>query len=212
MDADFWLQKWEKNDIGFHQSEANPFLVKYFNQLSLAPGGRVFLPLCGKTLDIAWLLSKQCQVVGIELIETAILQLFAELQIVPARSDLGALIHYSAENLDLFVGDIFDLSTAVLGPVDAVYDRAALVALPRSSRIRYTSQIRELSAQAPLLLLGYEYDQAQMEGPPFSVDGEQINEHYGDCYDVALLESIEVSGGCKGICAVKESVWLLRKN
>ncbi len=54
MQGNCWLQKWEKNEIGFHESEANPLLVEHFKELSLAKGSRIFLPLCGKTLDIAW--------------------------------------------------------------------------------------------------------------------------------------------------------------
>ena len=58
MDANFWLQKWENNQIGFHENKPNPLLVKYFHILSLEKGSRIFLPLCGKSLDMAWLLSR----------------------------------------------------------------------------------------------------------------------------------------------------------
>jgi len=121
MDARFWHQRWEKNEIAFHASEANPLLLKYFKALSLAKGRRVFLPLCGKTLDISWLLSNGYRVAGAELSQIAIEQLFKELGVEPKVTELGESYHYSEKNIDIFVGDIFDLSSERLGPVDAVY-------------------------------------------------------------------------------------------
>ena len=151
MDTNFWHQKWENNELGFHESEANPLLVKYFNELSLAEGSRVFVPLCGKTLDIAWLLSNGFRVVGAELSETAITQLFAELGVMSNRSVVGEVKHYSAKDIDIFVGDIFTVSSKTLGLVDAVYDRAALVALPEEMRHRYTAHLMEITHQAQRL-------------------------------------------------------------
>lgn len=58
MDANFWHEKWQRREIGFHQPQANPLLVAYFDKLNLAAGSRVLLPLCGKTRDIAWLLDR----------------------------------------------------------------------------------------------------------------------------------------------------------
>ena len=212
MDTSFWLQRWEKNVIGFHKSEANPVLVKYFTQLSLVKGSRVFVPLCGKTLDIAWLLSNGYRVAGAELIEMAIEQLFAELEVEPKISDVGEVRRYSAENIDIFVGNIFDVSSKVLGPVDTIYDRAALVALPEEMRNRYTAHLMEVTDKAPQLLITYEYDQNLMEGPPFSVSEEEVNQHYGDNYDLTLIVSANVPGGLKGKCAAKENAWLLQNS
>ena len=212
MDASFWLQKWEKNEIfGFHKSEANPLLVKYFKKLSVAKGGRIFIPLCGKTLDIAWLLSKGYRVAGAELVETAIEQLFEELGVAPKISGVGKMKHYSANNIDIFVGNIFDLSGKMLGPVDAMYDRAALVALPEQARKRYTAHMMEITNKAPQLLVNYEYDQNLLEGPPFSVSNEEVKQHYKESYDLTLMASLDVEGGLKGVCAAKENVWLLQE-
>ena len=130
MTTDFWLQRWENNDIGFHQSEANPLLVKYFSALSLAVGSRVFLLLCGKTRDIGWLLANGYRVAGAELSEMAVEQLFADLGDTPEVSEADKLLLFQAPTVDIFVGDLFQLSDEMLGPVDAIYDRAALVALP----------------------------------------------------------------------------------
>lgn len=136
MDADFWHDKWDNNQIGFHQADGNPLLVKHFPALALQTGARVFVPLCGKTRDIAWLLAQGCRVVGAELSERAVQQLFAEMDVVPDVTEVGRLTRYTAEGIDVFVGDIFDLDKAVLGPIDAVFDRAALVALPQDMRVR----------------------------------------------------------------------------
>ena len=110
MDQNFWLKKWQTNDIGFHASEANRALVEYFRLLDLAEDSRVFVPLCGKTLDIRWLLSRGYRVAGAELIETAIEQLLTELGVIPDIAQAGAIKRYSAPNIDIFVGNIFELS------------------------------------------------------------------------------------------------------
>ncbi len=209
MDASFWHKKWEKNEITFHQNEANPLLVEYFSMLSLAEGSRIFIPLCGKTRDIAWLLASGYRVAGAELSKIAIVQLFAELGIEPQISSIGKLEHYSAENIDIFVGDIFDLSGSMLGQVDAVYDRAALVALPLEMRKQYTAHIMQMTDKAQQLLICLEYDQSMMEGPPFSINREEVNQHYSDNYQLTLIASENVAGGLKGKCAAIENVWRL---
>lgn len=212
MDSRFWLQKWKTNNIGFHRSEANPTLVKYFGELSLLKGSRVFVPLCGKTLDIAWLLSMGYRVAGAELIEMAVEQLFDELGVKPKISRIRKTRLYRAEGIDIFVGNIFDVSNKILGSVDAVYDRAALVALPEDMRHRYTAHLTEMTGQAPQLLVTYEYDQNLMAGPPFSVSNEEVNQHYRNRYEMSLIASTDVVGGLKGKCAAKENVWLLKNH
>lgn len=169
MDSSFWLQKWEKNEIAFHKSEANPMLVKYFGELSLSKGSRVFVPLCGKTLDISWLLSEGYRVTGAELAEIAVEQLFDELGMKPKISRFGKTSLYSAKDIDIFVGNIFDVSGEILSSIDAIYDRAALVALPEAMRNRYTAHLKEITSKAPQLLVTFEYDQNLMEGLLFQL-------------------------------------------
>lgn len=210
MDASFWHQRWEKNETGWHESKANPLLVTYFKELSLAKGRRIFVPLCGKTLDIFWLLSHDYRVAGAELSQIAIEQLFMNLGVQPEISRVGDLEQWSAKNLDIFVGDIFGLSKKTLGPVDAIYDRAAFVAFPEEMRKRYTAYLTELTGKAPQLLICYDYDQSLMEGPPFSISDQEVHRHYRGQYDLTLIASTDVSGGLKGKCPAKENVWLLR--
>ena len=211
MDASFWFNKWERNEIGFHRPVANPLLVNHFDALSLSKTERVFLPLCGKTLDIGWLLGKGHQVVGAELSQMAIEQLFESLGIKPKISVLGTLRKYSGPALDIFVGDVFAISSTMLGRVDAIYDRGALVALPNETRVRYTKHLVQITETAPQLVVTYEYDQRVVAGPPFSITTEELTDHYGASYNLTLLKSEQEPNGMKGKCPATESVWVLKK-
>jgi thiopurine S-methyltransferase len=211
MDASFWHQRWETNQIGFHEASANALLVKHLPSLHLNTQSRVFIPLCGKTLDIHWLLSQGFRVVGAELSELAITQLFAELGLTPEIVHLGKLKHYRASQIDIFVGDIFDLTADLLGEVDAIYDRAALVALPAPLRESYSAHLVSISQAAPQLLICYVYEQSQLSGPPFSVDDAEVKHHYQAHYALQLLESAEVAGGFRGRIPAQEHVWQLNR-
>lgn len=211
MDADFWHRKWANDDIGFHEGAVNPLLVRHLPALSLAEGARVFLPLCGKTLDIHWLLGNGYRVAGAELSRLAVEQLFAELGTEPTVSRFGQIEHHGAPGLDIFVGDIFAVSARLLGAVDAIYDRAALVALPEDMRRRYTAHLTEITADAPQLLICFEYDQSLLAGPPFAIAGEEIARHYRSDYEVTLLDRVEIPGGFKGKLPAQEAIWLLKR-
>ena len=210
MEASFWHQRWQKNEIGFHQSDTDAQLVKHFPQLQLQAGNRVFLPLCGKTLDIAWMLDQGYQVAGAELSEIAIEQLFTALAIEPKINNLGPLKRYSGDNIDIFVGDIFELTAQELGPVDATYDRAALVALPEEIRKKYTRHLATITDKAPQLLLCFEYDQSLMNGPPFSITQDEVEEHYAATYETVLLEHEPLPQRVKGKVEAIGSVWHLK--
>jgi thiopurine S-methyltransferase len=165
------------------------------------PGARVFLPLCGKTRDIGWLLGQGCRVAGAELSAIAIRDLFADLGLTPKISAAGALDRYAAPGIDIFVGDIFDLDAATLGPVDASFDRAALVALPPALRARYAPHMVALTARAPQLLVCFEYDQSLTSGPPFSVTAGEVQRLYAGHYTIAHLDKGDLDGGVRGIPA-----------
>lgn len=211
MEHNFWHERWEKNEIGFHQNKPNALLERHFRDLSLTRGQRVFVPLCGKTLDIGWLLAQGYRVVGAELSETAIQQLFEDLGVPPEISELGPLTRYRARDIDIFVGDIFALDGETIGPVDAVYDRAALVALPEGMREDYVAHVRKITATAPQFLLTFDYDQAEMPGPPFSIDDGMVRKYYAADYDIERLEELDVTGGLKGRVAAREVAWRLHQ-
>lgn len=213
MDIDFWNERWEKDQIAFHMKEVNPMLIKYFHKLNLSQKKRIFLPLCGKTLDIAWLLQNGCSVVGIELNEDAIITLFEELNITPLISKENNFIKYSAKNIDIYVGDFFKMSAEILKPIDAIYDRAALVALPLEMRIEYVSHLLNITNVVAQLLISYDYDQRIMKGPPFSVPLSEIEHHYGDYYEITLLnENIDIPSGLKRKSQAIEIVCILQNS
>ena len=215
MDAEFWHQRWRENQLGFHQPRVNALLEAQFGRLNLAPGARIFLPLCGKTRDIGWLLDRGHPVVGSELSRIAVEQLFADLGREPTISAHGPLTLFSAGSeesprLDVFVGDFFDLSADLLGPIDASYDRAALVALPEESRTHYARHLIAITRAAPQFLICFDYDPSVMEGPPFSVIESEVRQLYGDDYAIAPAAERDVEGGLKGFCPAREIAWLLR--
>lgn len=210
MEADFWHQRWAKNEIGFHEGTANKFLVKHFHILSLTPGSFIFIPLCGKTRDIGWLLAQGYHVVGVELSEIAIQQLFAELGMQPNISNRGKVKQYQSHHLTIYVGDLFNLTQTDLEQVDAIYDRAALVAFPQEMRWRYAQHLKSITQNAPQLLICFEYEQSVLAGPPFSVDQDEVKKLYSDTYKITNIETHEVIGGLKGLCAATEVVWHLR--
>lgn len=210
MEHSFWHERWSKNEIGFHEQQAHPLLTQYLSELSLPLQARVFVPLCGKSLDIHWLLDQGMKVVGAELSELAISQLFNELNIIPSIEKHEDIIHYSADNIDIFVGDILNLNQAHLGQVDAIYDRAALVALPLPIRKRYANKLLELGQFCPQLLISFDYDQEQMPGPPFSVPLADIQALYANHYNIRLLENRALSEKLKGQCQANELALFLQ--
>lgn len=209
MDSNFWQAKWQRNEIGFHEHRPNVLLVSHFSALCLPYGARVFVPLCGKSLDIHWLLAQGCQVVGCELSPIAVGQLFAELGLTPHVSICGTMQRYDAEGLCIYVGDIFDLTADALGRIDAVYDRAALIALPPAQQASYAAHLCAITHQAPQLLICLEYDQSRRAGPPFSVDAAQVSQCYGATFALTCIERVMVPGGLKGACPATEAVWHL---
>ena len=210
MEHDFWHSKWHKNEIGFHEPEGNALLVKYADALLDSASPRIFVPLCGKTKDIGWLLANGCEVVGAELSEIAITQLFAELDIEPKVTTVGHLKLFKNGPLSIFVGDIFELTVETLGNVTGIYDRAALVALPTALREKYAAHICTITKRAPILLISFDYDQSVMPGPPFCVDETEVTRLYNTSYTISLLEREQLEGGLKGKVAADSLVFNLK--
>lgn len=209
MEHQFWHNKWESNEIGFHEGEPNALLLRHFSALDLAPGARLFVPLCGKSRDVHWLLAQGHAVVGAELSRLAIEQLFAELGLEPQITDAGPLERFTAGALTVFVGDIFDLDRHTLGEVRAVYDRAALVALPTPMRERYAAHLAALTHHARQLLITLDYEPSLLAGPPFPVTEHELRRLYGEAYHLTRLETHELKGGLRGARPIHESAWLL---
>lgn len=209
MNKEFWLERWQNNEIGFHRESVNPMLVRHIDTLNLKTGSRLFLPLCGKTLDIHWLFAQGYYVLGAELSQKAVEQLFDELGVAPEITPDGAVTRYQTGNITIYVGDIFALEPHHLGRVDAIYDRGALVAIPLEMRIAYSAHLRSLTRTAPQLLLTLTYDDDLIEPPPFSVTEAEIKDHYHAFYRLNLLEKQYLSDGLKGEKPMHEYAWQL---
>ncbi len=206
MQADFWYDKWKINEIGFDQAEANPLLVAHWSSMNLNPGAKVFVPLCGKSIDMVWLLQQGYQVIGIELSEEAIQRFFQAMEIEPMVTEVGEFTLYQTTNLRIYVGDIFALQDTHLGQVGAIYDRASLVALPFEMRVDYCQYLATITHLAPQLLITFDYDQSLQAGPPFAIPTDEIKSHYEALYDITLLDSQPVNGGLKGGCEALEQI------
>ncbi len=175
MNPEFWLQRWREGATGFHMNRVTPLLPKYWPSLGLSASTRVLVPLCGKSLDMAWLAAQGHSVLGVELSPVAVEQFFSEQKLTPVRHDTSMGTHYVAEGIEIICGDIFKVEAATLASCSAVYDRAALVALPAEMRSRYVGHVYTgLASGFRGMLLTLEYEQALMEGPPFSVAADEV--------------------------------------
>ena len=175
--SDFWLERWEQGQIGFHQDEVHPDLLSHGDWLLGRPA-RVLVPLCGKTWDLPWLAQRGAEVVGVELAERAVRALMEEHALPYTVEDRGEHRVFTSGTLSVWCGDFFALP-AELGPFSGVWDRAALVALPPELREAYAAQIRRLAPGGRLLQNVVEYDEQIMSGPPFSVSAEVLRALYG---------------------------------
>ena len=175
MHPEFWHERWSSNRIGFHRDAPLPLLATHWPALGLAADARVFVPLCGKSLDMVWLAERGHRVLGVELSELAVRQFFDERGLAPAIHDTTAGRHFSAGPYELIVGDALALQADVLADCAAVYDRAAMIALPPDLRRTYAAAAwRDLPPGCRGLLITLEYPQAEKAGPPFSVDADEV--------------------------------------
>ncbi len=191
MHPEFWHERWQQGQIGFHQPDYHAALLRYWPGLGAT--GRVLVPLCGRSLDMAWLAAHGHTVTGVELSPIAAEGFFTHEGLVPAVAELGAFHRYSAGTLEILQGDFFDLDPAEFTDFGAWYDRAALIALPPPMRLRYARRIAELLPPGSAgLLIVHEYDQSRMSGPPFSVEVAEVQQLFGADFDIELLERREL--------------------
>jgi len=185
-----WHERWQAGKTGFHNDTVNPHLADYWPGFGLPAGSRVFVPLAGKSLDLLWLAEHGYRVVANELSPLAVEAFFEGAGIKPSRRHAGAFEIWSHGLITVLCGDYFDLDTAVTGRLDACYDRAALVALPSTLRRRYIErQAMLLPAGAPVLLIGVDFPQEEMEGPPFSVPQGEVRALAAGHFAVEVLAS-----------------------
>jgi len=203
MEPQFWHDRWERREIGFHMPKPHVALERRWHSLALPPGARVFVPLAGKSLDLIWLAEHDHAVVGIELSALAVREFAEE--------------HPAARGIDLRCGDLFELTPETLGPIDAIFDRASLVALPPAMRLDYATQLARLSPPGTkTLLVTMEYDQRQMRGPPHAVMPDEVHALFAATHEIRELDELTALEdfprmSARGVTHLAERVYLLHR-
>jgi thiopurine S-methyltransferase len=193
VQPDFWLDRWRTAQIGFHQAAVDRHLKAYWPLLQLRASSSVFVPLCGKSLDLMWLRERGHSVKGVELSPVALESFFMEHGIPARRRVLSCFDAYEADGFTLFRGDYFKLTPALLGSVPAVYDRAALISWTPAARESYVRRFTSLTSPGTqTLLIVVEFPPEQMKGPPFPLTRAAIDDLYADDYSIEELGRHEI--------------------
>jgi thiopurine S-methyltransferase len=217
VQPEFWQERWRTAQIGFHQSAVDRHLEAYWPRLNLAAGSRVFVPLCGKSLDLLWLRDKGHSVVGVELSRIAVEAFFMENGILARRRTLADFEVYEADGLTLYCGDFFKLTPELLGPVSAVYDRGSLISWTTALRAPYAAHMAALTGPGTqTLLITVEYPPQQMNGPPFPVFDAELKSLYASQHQIELLgahETLELEPRFKarGLTQMREVCYRLAR-
>ncbi|MGC2458663.1 MAG: thiopurine S-methyltransferase [Gallionellaceae bacterium] len=215
MKKEFWLERWERQEIGFHQDEVNPYLRKYWQELHPVRNSLVFVPLCGKSRDMLWLHEQGHPVLGVELSPIAVHAFFEENGHIPHHAADGKFDRCEAAGIRILCGDFFDLGKDELAQVGVVYDRASLVALPPEMRKRYARHLASILPPATqILLITFDYPQAEMPGPPFAVSANEVAALYRQYAEVRLLAHADVLAQNprfqqRGLSRLHENIFLL---
>ncbi len=216
MDPEFWLERWQHTQIGFHQVEINAHLQAFWPGLGLPEGSAIFVPLCGKSRDMLWLRASGHRVLGVEISSIAVRDFFSENGLSPHSNRTPGFECHEIDGLKLCQGDFFDLGPGDLADCAGVYDRASLVALPPAMRERYAQHLqRMLPIQTEILLVTMEYPEGEMQGPPFSVHEHEVRALYGNCYRVEGLFDMDMLAENpqlrkKGLTRLQEKVYRLK--
>lgn len=212
-DREGWLERWREGRIGFHLDRTHPFLKRHQDWLLPSAGARVLVPLCGKSVDLSWLAKRGHEVVGVEIAPRAAEEFYETLGQSASVADQGAFQSWTTKGIEFLVGDMFDLDPGVVGRFDAIWDRAALIALSPDDRVRYVRLLLDLlEPGGRMLLCTLWYDESKMEGPPFSVRGDEVRRHYENVLPLEKLEEKDVTDGNprfrkSGLRKVTEELW-----
>ena len=217
MDPQFWKERWQRDEIGFHRPSTNDRLLEYWPQLNIAKDAQVFVPLCGKSLDMVWLAGQGHKVLGVEVSELAVDDFFVNCGLTPTCEDRGPHKIKRAGPYELWCGDYFTVPEVATRNVAAVYDRAAVIAMPPELQQAYADRLAQLTPSGtPVLLISLDYDRSQMEGPPFAIPSSEIKRLFERDFDVTCLETrdgLPKSENLKkrGLKHLEEAVYLLKR-
>ena len=217
MEPDYWIEGWQQGRKGFDQADPHRWLAEYWPALQVADDSTVFVPLCGKSVDMVWLAEQGHSIIGVEVSEIAVDEFFAMVELSPEIEEIGPLALYRAGPYELWRGDLFELPAAVFDRVDVVYDRANIVALPPDIRRRYAQVLTmQLRAEVPWFLVSFTYDQNEMDGPPHSVPLTEIDTLFGEEFEIDTLadESVIERAAAmqeRGLTQMRETLSLLRR-
>lgn len=217
MEKSFWLERWERSEIGFHEGVANAWLQQYWPEVKASAGSGVFVPLCGKSVDMQWLRERNHNVLGVELSRLAIEAFFKEQELPCQHQVHGKFEQFEAEGIRLLCGDFFDLTADDLNGISYVYDRASMVALPPEMRARYAAHLMGILPKgARILLITFDYPQEQMPGPPFALGSDEIEKLYGGLAEIRMLAEFDALPlnprfASRGVSRLHERIYLLQK-
>lgn len=215
MELTEWDARWRNGQIGFHQPDVSDFLDEYADRVfGAAASGRVLVPLCGKSLDMVFLAQRAAAVVGVEYVEQAVEEFFAERGLSP-DVDRGPPVLYRAHKYIVFATDFFTVTNEHVGEIDAIFDRASLVALDPEARVDYVDHLRSLvPAGAMTLLITFDYEQSEMNGPPFAVSDNEVERLFRDGFAIEHLETRDALNErfrARGLRAMTESAFALTR-
>ena len=213
MQPEFWHERWQRGEIGWHLPEINLHLQEHWPRFGA--GGRVLVPLCGKSLDLLWLAGEGHRVIGVEISPVAVEAFFRDNGLTPVVSDEPPFRRYRVDEIEILSGNFFDVRPVHVGEPAAVYDRASLIALPPELRSRYVEHLTALLHPATqVLLITLDYDQGEMAGPPFSVGDAEVRALFDSRFTVRQLaeqDILDESPGFRdrGLTALLERVYAL---
>jgi len=228
-----WHGRWEELKLGWQMEEVHPIVLKYGDRRrqelvvnescdasSQSAGGgdddakiRWLFPLCGKTVDMAYLAKKETtdEVVGVDGIRRALeefskshpdLNMQWETTTPLSDEESFPVSHerLKGDSVTLLKGDFFALTTEIAGGhFDVVLDRASMVAIDPSLRAQYVATLgRLVRPGGRILLVTVEKRtgdaQAIIKGPPYSINEVDVRRLYESqkwVESVTLLEEID---------------------
>jgi len=185
-----WVDVWQQNNIEFHEGHYNQDLLDYQHHLGNLQDKNVFIPFCGKSQDMLWFQEQGANVIGIELSSIAVEAFFSKnhFDYRCHQSQNPPFMLFKRDRITLFCGDFFQLPPKNIKSIDIVYDRGALVALPKETRLLYVNKLTTLIPSGCYVVLNtIEFNTANEASPPYSVSPKEIQTLYSKDYKIQLL-------------------------